>query len=303
MKQSNSKRLPRRFLTNTLIVVAGIATIGWIWQDRYLSDGSSNSDSVESAANPVESTSTTISLQSRSYREGDCIAWNQDEGRYSVRITRVVPCADPHLMEYTGKTKHPALLREAMPDSDAWEIFIENVCTKPAEQHIGYSLVPDGRFFVSALIPTEESWKDGDRAVQCGIDHRELAAGSEKSLQFTGAVKGQSQVLLPTVGKCFKFGEAGGEVECPETHGAEITGAIDIRSNTFPGSPEQWEIAFRSECTKKAREYLGKPIPPGFEANWIEMSKTGWDAGQRTTSCTLVKFVNDNLVETTGSLR
>jgi hypothetical protein len=253
---------------------------------------------------PPTTTSTIYTLTRRSYRVGDCILWDQSEGRGN-RSTKVVGCDEPHLLEFIAEEAAPDGV--AYPADAEWRAIIDRKCGPLAVAYLGQPIDPSGRFFANALRPTEDSWRDGDRELACGIAFRDwssLSAGGSAS--YVGRAKGQDQTMLLEVGACIIRGETGGSappVSCAEPHLFEIAGHADVgdRRTELPTEEELSGIA-RPACERLAAAYTGGPLPDTLHVRWFPITAESWAAGRRSFECALGRYESGAPQLVTGSL-
>lgn len=100
---------------------------------------------------------------------GTCI---DDDGRASdTASATAVDCAVDHTGEVFATTTVTLPPDAAYPGADALEVDTRGLCQGPAfEEYIG-TPHDDSALFTYALIPTEESWAAGDRAIVCVAFH------------------------------------------------------------------------------------------------------------------------------------
>jgi hypothetical protein len=265
---------------------------------------------ASASANPVAeapTTSTTIyTLTRRNYRAGDCILWNQQPGT-GERSTKTVDCAEPHLLEFTAFARVPERL--TYPSDDEWAMLVREKCLPLAEKHLGYPLVPGGRFDADALQPTHQSWLGGDRELTCGIGYvgwKELGFDPTMSSKFTGVVQGQDQALLYSVGTCLAQDEAGDirpPVPCTELHAFEITGHVDLSGKiTDPADETAVSQVAGPACDRLAEAYLGRRLRGDLGTSWFNVRPETWAAGVHRLECTVSRYRDQVAQHVTGSL-
>ena len=115
---------------------------------------------------------------------GQCInpPGGQDQADLISSVT-VVDCAEPHLGEIFSL---PQLPDGAFPGTDAVQGSAEELCTnQDFETYVG---VPyqESEIFSSPLVPTEETWAQGDREVACLLVN-------EEGTETTGSLRGANR--------------------------------------------------------------------------------------------------------------
>jgi hypothetical protein len=255
-------------------------------------------------------TTTIIQLAGGAYRPGDCVTWDQRSSNGHAS-TSVVPCARAHLIEIVSKGS-PATLPKTYPSPAAWTQIFDSVCGPPSAKYLGYALFPHGRFDANGLYPTQAAWTQGDRTFWCGIGAKSNPFGpvgtTSLFLSFTGAVRGQSQELTIPVGTCFSAGTSqsfGPAVPCSQPHLAEVTGTATLSGVAQrPATSSAMESAVGGQCAALATQYAGGTLLSGTGSGWFDLSQADWDAGERTTSCTVGAYdASDSPIARTGSLR
>lgn len=118
-------------------------------------------------------------------QEGDCF----DAGLNSSQVTeisevRAIPCAEPHVYEMFSVANYPAGESPSAADEDytAWER--EN-CLGRFEAYVGLDY-DSSMYYISALIPTDSSWAQGDRTLMCFL-HTDVESA------LTGSARGAAQ--------------------------------------------------------------------------------------------------------------
>jgi hypothetical protein len=309
LTKSRPVRFARRFWRSILVVAIGIPVVTVVgvvrWNDTRA--GESANPPVVTTISPDGSTTTSVdfTLTQRSFRSGDCVTWDQSVNRRSERSTKVVPCDQPHLFEYVSTVN----VRDVMtyPTDTEWDAIIESRCAKPIADYLGYPIDPAGKFYNSALTPTDEGWKMADRELVCGIGARGDGSEPETDLNvmFSGAARGQDQADVLAVGTCYAHlaRETGRVVPCTEPHVLEVTGHVDITTSTKPNSDDQWRHA-ASACESQAKSYAPAFAQKGYDWNFLYIEQTSWDVGRRKVECTLGKYdEGGDPVNVTGSAK
>jgi hypothetical protein len=192
------------------------------------------------------------------------------------------------------------------PDAGKWVDLATILCAKPVTSYLGYALDPAGRFQVSDIGPTPESWAQGDRTFWCGLD-----LGSTKgipNLLFTGAVRGQSQEYLYPIGACLSVSAEGitntNAVPCTQPHTYEVAGNASLASlPQLPQGSTALADAVRSQCAAAAGQYAGGALPTGVEWGYLGLAQASWNAGDRVVQCTIERVGSSGPTASTGSLK
>ncbi len=292
-----------------LIAVAAIRHLGPLASTATSPSASSGLPPVHSttASLPSSSSSTTtspVNLVQRSYKTGDCVKWDPTDPAEDVS-TSVVPCSEPHLIEMVSKATVPASV-SSYPDAAKWVDLATILCAKPVTSYLGYALDPAGRFQVSDIGPTPESWAQGDRTFWCGLD-----LGSTKgipNLLFTGAVRGQSQEYLYPIGACLSVSAQGitnaDAVPCTQPHTYEVVGNASLASlPQLPQGSTALADAVRAQCATVASQYAGGALPAGVDWGYLGLAQASWNAGDRMVQCTIERVGSSGPTSSTGSLK
>ncbi|MCS5736006.1 DUF4190 domain-containing protein [Herbiconiux daphne] len=98
---------------------------------------------------------------------GDCLNdWN-DGTVYDVPL---VDCASPHDWEVYDDFTVPDTSDGSYPGDDKVDVAADNGCYDAYEEFVGIPY-DDSQYVYSYVMPTEESWLDGDRLITCVIGH------------------------------------------------------------------------------------------------------------------------------------
>jgi putative regulator of septum formation len=101
-------------------------------------------------------------LVSNDLRIGDC--WDmKDRSAKTVDDVAGKPCAEAHEYEVIYIGRMPG---EGYPTDDAFDAYVERSCVPAFETYIGRTYEDSG-LDISWLYPSTDSWKSGDRTVQC----------------------------------------------------------------------------------------------------------------------------------------
>jgi hypothetical protein len=259
----------------------------------------------------LATTTTLHDLEGGSYRKGACIIWSPKVRATTDAPVKNVPCSEPHFLEITGSVELPGKMN--FPSTDAtWNVLSAEHCDPLTRAHLGYALVPSGRFHTSYLRPTEEGWRVGDRSLECGIaarsDHATEASNppDEVETPFTGTVKGQSQERIPPTGTCFASDPTDAglvPVACGLEHTTEVTGHIGLAERLdHPPNDDDLAGPLGRECRSLAIRYLGRPLRRDESESWLPFTDEEWAAGWRTLPCTIGRWRGETRVGVTGSL-
>jgi len=99
-------------------------------------------------------------------QEGDCFDAGLDSSEVTeISEVRALPCAEPHVYEMFSVADYPAGESPSAADEDytAWER--EN-CLGRFEAYVGLDY-DSSMYYISALVPTDSSWAQGDRTLMC----------------------------------------------------------------------------------------------------------------------------------------
>lgn len=101
---------------------------------------------------------------------GDC--FNEyifrDATEFLQQVTTIVSCGGPHDREAYFRTEFPAGAEAGFPLDDELERWADNACLDEFEDFVGLEYVLS-TLEIGAIVPTFESWGEGDRAVICYV--------------------------------------------------------------------------------------------------------------------------------------
>lgn len=278
-------------------IAAIVALCGLIGDQLYQNHQRNNATPAaflfNGPAASTSSTSTTLSLEQHYYHPGDCIIWDQSKGRSEPRSTPVVPCTQPHLIEYVGTATINNDSASLPPENEMRDI-INQLCRPEVESFLGYKLDDNGRFQPGAIQPSPEGWADGERTLDCGILITPTTANYDPTLDlpFSIEVKGADQHPPTPKGTCLLTNQQGqtvGSVDCSTPHQVEVTGTVNIadKTTTRPTSDAQWNSLVGAQCYAMAKAYIGKPLPSNLTSGLFQITQSSWDTGDRNVDCTI----------------
>lgn len=255
-------------------------------------------------------TSSTIALADAVYRPGDCVRWNQDQPSSGERLTTVVPCSSPHLIEIVGEVTVPGGDSAPFPTEAQWTAFAPQFCGPLMQPYLGYALDPAGRFGTGEIHPLTDGWSMGRRKMWCGITGRGPDGSvwfDQKFPTFAGSVKGQDQTYLRAPGTCLAWtldGRVGGAIACVQPHAAEITGVVTLTTAELPETDEAWRAAAAAACEQSALQFAGGRLPSGVTGSWLTFEASSWAAGRRVVECTAMTLdATGHMTPESGSVR
>lgn len=121
--------------------------------------------------------SDEVNADAFSIRLGDCL---NDPGEGELDRVPVVPCEKPHSLEVFHEF---TIDLEKFPDTvEAMDELAETSCINAFSSFVGVAY-DDSELDFTVMQPTNESWADGDRIVQCLI-------GDPSGAMTTGSLKG-----------------------------------------------------------------------------------------------------------------
>ena len=86
----------------------------------------------------------------------DCFNWVSDLNSGSIRQVDLQPCESSYQAMAVGGTMFPGVIATPWPGLDAIETYADEAC--PTQ---------DARAMAVHIMPTEQTWADGDRAIVC----------------------------------------------------------------------------------------------------------------------------------------
>jgi Septum formation len=159
------RRIPVGWLIVALLVVGG-GIVGYVFNASRSSTGE---------------ISRSGDLTANDLRVGDCFDLKDPEAEEIFDVT-AHPCTEAHEYEvfFVG-----TLTGGDYPTEDAMTTFLVDNCGPAFDTYIGKAYA-DSALDFSWLSPSPESWRDGDRSVQC-------AAFDPRNTRLTLSIKGSAQ--------------------------------------------------------------------------------------------------------------
>ena len=275
-----------------LLALFGVGAVGAVAVPAAAS-GARTQRQLGLRSRPPGPTSTTIQrLHSDTYAKGECLTWRR--GTSGATSAKVVPCNTPHLMEMVGA--RPLMRARRYPSPDEWSGFVKGACTAPLARYWNHAVDPVGVYEVTAIIPLESAWSQGDQRVQCSISST-LRDASGQSVPLTARADANNQALLYPVGTCLGTvppGAGFSQVDCGAPHLAEVTGAADL-TGLVEHAPSAEELSglLHAQCVPAAEAYLGRPLDGDLVSGQLEVAPESWAAGTRKVSCILGRRSGD----------
>ena len=258
-------------------------------------------------ANGLLSTSTTkphVDLESRSYRRGDCVVWEQALGQ--ERAVKTVSCHVSHLLEMVEAIELKNMTGP-YPTEAAWNLLFEQNCAPLVASYLHAPIDPYGRYTVSGLEVGQEGWDIGDRTIWCGVAAVGVSPiGPYALVPFTERAHGNDQTKFQGVGTCLGTVAGGGVdvADCSGPHELEVTGSVDLtdRIDHAPNTVEIDGLALDT-CRRIASDYLGHPLGAGVEAATYGLEPASWTAGRRVVECVVGRSSGSDWISTSGSMK
>jgi hypothetical protein len=237
---------------------------------------------------------------------GTCLDWPAE----NPRAMRRLDCAQPHLFEVTSNVEIASDYPPSAPppDEKTWQEIANAKCTDGVAAYLGGKLDPFGKYTVSALKPTDEQWRAGDRKLRCGV-HRVTALGSRLRTTGSAAKQDQSNIFDPGTCLALKDNASGDPIDCGTAHAYEIVGNVDL-ATAFPAEfaavdAQQQKLA--ELCGAAAKEYSGgiDLAAKQLIVTWDTLQEQSWAAGSRKVDCKVGALLPDGsgLAPVTGSVR
>lgn len=237
---------------------------------------------------------------------GTCLDWPAE----NPRAMKPLDCASPHVFEVTGNVEISSEYSPSAPppDEKRWQDIATEKCTPGVATYVGGKLDPFGKYTVSALKPTDEQWRSGDRKLRCGI-HRVTPLGTR--LRTKGSAQGADQSNVYDVGMCFALKDKGpgDPIDCARAHAVEIVGNADL-APAFPAefpSVEAQKPKLAEMCGQLVGSYTGglDLAAKKLTLTWDTLQEQSWAAGSRRVDCKVGTLLEDGtgLGPVTGTVR
>jgi hypothetical protein len=312
-------RRPRRRLITLLVLVLagsiGVVVAGFAGQGPYASLAERRTTTTPAApgtTQPGGTTTTEFLLDGKDYRPGDCVVWDRNDPDARYHATDTVPCGQDHIIEIAG-TGLAEGTSDRVPTDDEMHAAIERECTVVVEKHFGGKVDPYGRYFLSALTPSDDGWRRGGRTLWCGLqanwvdpDDQGLVEqdGSHPSGLFRGEARAATQSWAYEPGDCLGPGSRM-TVPCTGEHDREVVGTMTLPGDTvLPADRDGWSELTREPCSTRAGAYLGRPPSAPWSQGWQSIEPESWAAGERTVTCFVGQWNGaDDWLIITGSAR
>lgn len=241
---------------------------------------------------------------------GSCLAWSKQD---TSDIHKVV-CTAPHLMELTGSADLSGdFPKDAQfPDQLNWRQIVDKGCTQITNDYLGGRFDPYGKFTITALQPSRNSWRSGDRTMRCGL---ESVTPSVKLLPIIGNIAGQDQSDVHEPGTCLGINDkaVSDPVDCSQPHSYEIVGVADLGPafpNQFPsdGNDGKQDHFLNTECARLAADYAGGGDivnQKNLHVTWDTRKQESWLAGSHKVDCKVGAALPDfsGLAPVSGSVK
>jgi hypothetical protein len=141
------RQLVRRFWFIGLIVV--VAGVGW-----YFSARRDDSGQITNSGN----------LQVQDLQIGDCFDL-KDEEATEVSDVEAKPCSEGHKYELIHAANMP---NSDYPTDEQFGSFLDAECIPAFTAYVGFDWETSD-FYMLPFTPTEDTWNDGDRSIQCVV--------------------------------------------------------------------------------------------------------------------------------------
>jgi hypothetical protein len=238
---------------------------------------------------------------------GTCLDWPAD----NPRAMRRLDCAQPHVFEVTSNVEISQDYGPSTPppDEKRWQAIANEKCTEGVAAYLGGKLDPAGKYSVSALKPTDDQWRSGDRKLRCGV-HRVTTLGTRLLTTDSAHKADQSNIFPP--GTCFALTDnkaIGDPIDCAKPHAIEVVGNADLSAAftaDFP-SPEAQGKKLAELCAQIVATYSGGVdlAAKKLTLSWDPLQDPSWAAGSRKVDCRVGAPLPDNsgLAPVTGTVK
>lgn len=116
---------------------------------------------------------------------GDCFDAEFDPDAYTeISEVRAIPCAEPHVYEMYSVAEYPQGEAPSGPTEDYTPWETEN-CLGTFQSYVGIDY-DSSEFYISALVPTDESWSQGDNDLMCFLHN-------DAETPVTGSARGAAR--------------------------------------------------------------------------------------------------------------
>lgn len=106
-----------------------------------------------------------LSSNPNDLRVGDCFA--EPAEMDAIDDVQHQPCTEPHDSEVIFVADYPAAKDAAVLSNEQHLAYIESNCLPAFTAYTGLDLLAQEVLDVGYLVPTDESWREGDRKVIC----------------------------------------------------------------------------------------------------------------------------------------
>ena len=208
----------------------------------------------ESPTTPAaERTPISAKIDAIELRDGDCINSTLPEG-ISIETVVIVPCA--------GQWQYRVLNSFSLSEQGDWP-------GKESFAQLGWEKCD--RRFTYFLYPPEDSWRDGDRTVNCLQESFGISVSDPERLDRLVSVSSLSS------GECFNEAPETGD---PLVELVDCSGSWDLRVLSTLKQTESDSYPGYVEASRKTGEGCGEG------ADFIEyQSEESWESGHRTVLC------------------
>lgn len=116
---------------------------------------------------------------------GDCFDAAFDPNAYTeISEVRAIPCGDPHVYEMYSVAEYPQGEAPSGPD-EAYTPWEQENCLGTFASYVGIAY-DSSVYYISALVPTDDSWSQGDKTLMCFLHNDEETA-------VTGSARGSGR--------------------------------------------------------------------------------------------------------------
>jgi hypothetical protein len=267
------------------LIVLVVAAIAGLLAARH--PAPTDRSARSSAATPEPPPTAVGHVERRVHQPGDCLTWDQDAPAASAAVTTVA-CAEPHLIEITGRLELSTAL-DHEPTAAELDELTDRLCLPVNERHLGGPLDPAGRYYPAGIQPSPDSWAAGDREVWCGLGAYDGTGADSRGRHrpFRGPVTAAAQFWRYDRGACLVTGQRA-SVDCAEPHETEVAGEIEVPDETTvppAGDAAGWDAVVGAACRVQVAAYLGRPLVEPMTIGVLGIEPSSWSAGLRTAHC------------------